>query len=290
MTTPPRGLGRGLGALIPQLDEEEIQRAQEVNVKEIQPNPFQPRKEFNQESLNELANSIKEHGIIQPLLVRKINSGYQLIAGERRWRAAQSIGLKTVPVVVREMHDQQMMEIALVENLQRSDLNPIEEAEAYQGLMETFHLTQEEVAQKVGKSRPAVANILRLLQLPEEIRKLVISGTISMGHARALLSLNDRNQQREACKTIIEKELSVRETEELIRNLLKPSVPRETEKKKKEDSIKKNPHWLAIEDELKQVFGTKININASGSKGKIEIEFYSSEELERVLEILLGKN
>lgn len=291
MTPQPRGLGRGLGALIPQMEDEELSKALEVSIEEIQPNPYQPRKEFNQEKINELANSIKEHGIIQPLLVRKTNSGFQLIAGERRWRAAQMIELKTVPVVVRDMQDEQMMEIALVENLQRSDLNPIEEAEAYQRLMETFQLTQEDVAQKVGKSRPAVANTLRLLQLPEDIRKLLMADAITMGHARALLALSDRNKQRETCQSIIQNELSVRETEELIRRILQPTVSRETSKASSlsQDS-KKNPHLMSIEDELKQLFGTKININSSGKRGKIEIEYYSSEELERVLEILLGKN
>lgn len=287
-TKPPRGLGRGLGALIPQLDEEEMAKAHEVPVQEIRPNPYQPRKEFDTESLNELANSIREHGIIQPLLVRYDEQGYQLIAGERRWRASQIVGLTNVPVVVREFTDQQMMEVALVENLQRENLNPMEEAEAYQRLMEAFNLTQEEVAQKVGKSRPAIANTLRLLQLPSDIQKLVSSNTLTMGHARSILSLSNPDHQRKACLEIIQKGMSVRETEEYIRNLNQTDVSRETKKKneKKNPSLKRDPHWAAIEERLVQHFGTKACIHNSGPGGKIEIQFYSGEELERILETI----
>lgn len=287
-TKPPRGLGRGLGALIPQLDEDEIARAHEISVQEIRPNPYQPRKEFDNESLNELANSIKEHGIIQPLLVRKDEEGYQLIAGERRWRASQMVGLETVPVVIRDFTDQQMMEVALVENLQRENLNPMEEAEAYQRLMEVFDLTQEEVAQKVGKSRPAVANTLRLLQLPEDIQRLVSSNTLSMGHARSILALNNLDLQRKVCLEVIQKGMSVRETEEYVRSLNQNDVSRETKRKnEKESNVKRDPHWRAIEERLVQHFGTKTSIHTQGKGGKIEIQFYSSEELERILELLL---
>lgn len=285
---PPRGLGRGLGALIPQLDEDEIAKALEVPVSSIRPNPYQPRKEFDSESLNELANSIREHGIIQPLLVRRDEQGYQLIAGERRWRASQIVGLKQVPVVVRDFTDQQMMEVALVENLQRENLNPMEEAEAYQRLMEAFDLTQEEVAKKVGKSRPAIANTLRLLQLPEDIQRLVSSNTLSMGHARSILALNDANLQRKICLEVIQKGLSVRETEEYVRSLNQNDVSRETKKKneKKTNNTKRDPHWGAVEERLVQHFGTKASIHNSGSGGKIEIQFYSGEELERILELI----
>ena len=291
MTKPPRGLGRGLGALIPQLDEEEISKAQEIPVQSIRPNPFQPRKEFDSNALNELAESIKEHGIIQPLLVRDTDEGYQLIAGERRWRAAQIVGLRQVPVVIREFTDQQMMEVALVENIQRENLNPMEEAQAYQRLMDEFELTQEVVAQKVGKSRPAVANTLRLLQLPQDIQKLVSGNAITMGHARTLLSLNNAELQRRTCQEIIQKGLSVRETEELIRKLLHGDVSRETRKKpfKKSTTQKQDPHWKAVEERLVQHFGTKAGISNTGNGGKIEIQFYSEEELERILEIIFNE-
>jgi ParB family chromosome partitioning protein len=287
MTKPPRGLGRGLGALIPQLDEEEISRAQEIPIQSIKTNPFQPRKEFDSNALNELAESIREHGIIQPLLVRDTEQGYQLIAGERRWRAAQIVGLKNVPVVIRDYSDQQMMEVALVENIQRENLNPMEEAQAYQRLIDEFSLTQEIVAQKVGKSRPAVANTLRLLQLPQDIQRLVLGNAITMGHARTLLSLNNSDLQRKACQEVIQKGLSVRETEEYIRRILHSDVSRETEKNQKQVMRKKiDPHWKAVEERLVQHFGTKALITRSNNGGKIEIQFFSDEEFERILEII----
>lgn len=280
MTKPPRGLGKGLGALIPQLEEDELKKTQELPISKIKVNPYQPRKEFDEASLQELADSIREHGIIQPLLVRSYKDHYQLIAGERRWRAAQIVGLKFVPVVIRDYNDQQMMEIALVENLQREDLNPLEEAEAYNKLIQEFGLTQEEVAQKVGKSRPAVANTLRLLQLPEEIKQLVAKNVISMGHARTILSLTDQELQHKVCKEIIEKNLSVRETEELVYSLQQKNVTRETKKAKPKY---KDPQWTYLENRLVQHFGTKAMIqpmNKKGKGGKITIEFYSQEELE----------
>jgi len=288
MTKPPRGLGKGLGALIPQLEEDELKKTQELPISQIKVNPYQPRKEFDEASLQELADSIREHGIIQPLLVRSYKDHYQLIAGERRWRAAQIVGLKFVPVVIRDYNDQQMMEIALVENLQREDLNPLEEAEAYNKLIQEFGLTQEEVAQKVGKSRPAVANTLRLLQLPEEIKQLVAKNVISMGHARTILSLTDQELQHKVCKEIIEKNLSVRETEELIYSLQQKNVTRETKKAKPKY---KDPQWTYLENRLVQHFGTKAMIqpmNKKGKGGKITIEFYSQEELDRILELIFS--
>lgn len=288
MTKPPRGLGKGLGALIPQLEEDELKKTQELPISQIKVNPYQPRKEFDEASLQELADSIREHGIIQPLLVRSYKDHYQLIAGERRWRAAQIVGLKFVPVVIRDYNDQQMMEIALVENLQREDLNPLEEAEAYNKLIQEFGLTQEEVAQKVGKSRPAVANTLRLLQLPEEIKQLVAKNVISMGHARTILSLTDQELQHKVCKEIIEKNLSVRETEELVYSLQQKNVTRET-KKAKPKYI--DPQWTYLENRLVQHFGTKAMIqpmNKKGKGGKITIEFYSQEELDRILELIFS--
>ncbi len=287
-----RALGKGLGALIPQMEEEEIKNTQEVPVAEIEANPFQPRRTFEPESLKELSESIKIHGVIQPLLVRKVNNGYQLIAGERRLRASKLAGLITVPVVVKELDDKAVMEIALVENLQREDLSPIEEAEAYKRLIEEFNLTQEEVARTVGKSRSAITNTLRLLNLPQEVQQLVTGGEISMGHARALLSLDSAETQKEICKKLIKEKLSVRETEELIR-LVNANVSRETLEETKEETAQSklrniDPNLLAIEDDIKRLFGTKVKIKGSGERGKIEIEFYSQEELERITEILLS--
>ncbi len=287
-----RALGKGLGALIPQLQEEEIKNTQEVPVAEIEINPFQPRRTFEPESLKELSESIKIHGVIQPLLVRRINEGYQLIAGERRLRASKLAGLWTVPVVVKDLDDKAVMEIALVENLQREDLNPIEEAEAYQRLIEEFNLTQEEVAKTVGKSRSAITNTLRLLNLPQEIQQLVTDGEISMGHARALLALDSEEKQKEICEKLIKEKLSVRETEEIIR-LMNSDVSRETSEESKGEVVQSksrniDPNLLAIEDDIKRLFGTKVRIKGSGERGKIEIEFYSQEELERITEILLN--
>jgi ParB family chromosome partitioning protein len=285
-----RGLGKGLGALIPELAEENqsLDAQLEVNINEIQTNPYQPRKEFTDEKLSELAESIKIHGIIQPLLVREIAPDkYQLIAGERRLRAAKLVGLTEVPVVIREMTDQAMMEVALVENLQREDLNPIEEADAYQRLMNEFQLTQDEIAKKVGKSRPAIANMLRLLNLPTEIQTDLAQGTLTMGHARALLSLKTSDEQKRIWTQIQVQELSVRETEEFIRQLnTPPIVSRETKKVVPRPSAGKDPNMVEIEDELQQVFGTKVVIKPAGSGGKIEIDYYSDDDFERICEKL----
>jgi ParB-like partition proteins len=284
-----RGLGKGLGALIPELAEENqnLDAQLEININDIQTNPYQPRKEFTDEKLNELAESIKIHGIIQPLLVREIDGKYQLIAGERRLRAAKLVGLTEVPVVIREMSDQAMMEVALVENLQREDLNPIEEADAYQRLINEFQLTQDEIAKKVGKSRPAIANTLRLLNLPMDIQTELAKGTLTMGHARALLSLKTLDEQKQISSQIQTQELSVRETEELIRQLNTPqTVSRETKKSATKSSAGKDPNVVEIEDELQQIFGTKVLIKSLGAGGKIEIDYYSDEDFERICEIL----
>ncbi|HHW12198.1 MAG TPA: ParB/RepB/Spo0J family partition protein [Firmicutes bacterium] len=287
-----RALGKGLGALIPQLEEEDLQNTQEIPVESIEPNPYQPRRHFDPESLQELAASIKEHGVLQPLLVRRKGDGYQLIAGERRLRAARQVGLTTVPVVVKELDDRTIMEIALVENLQREDLNPMEEAEAYQRLMAEFNLTQEEVAKAVGKSRSAIANTLRLLNLPEPIQRMVAEGQLTMGHARALLSLEQPEQQLYISEKILQEKLSVRETEELVRQIHLSGVSRETltgeENKKPKVRQKIDPNLQAIIDDMTRIFGTKVNIKSSGDRGKIEIEYYSPEEFERITEILLS--
>lgn len=289
-----RGLGKGLGALLPELDDDNLSAQTAIKIHLIIPNPYQPRKEFSDEKLAELSESIKIHGIIQPLLVRERDAQYQLIAGERRLRAAKLAGLHEVPVVVKDLTDQSMMEIALVENLQRENLNPIEEAEAYHRLMNEFQLTQDELAKKVGKSRSAIANILRLLNLPIELQKDLSSGILTMGHARALLGLTSIEVQKEIWNQIQQQQLSVRETEELIRKLNDPSnfkpesvVSRET-KKITPSVFERDPNVLEAEDELQQALGTKVNIKMTGAGGRIEIEYYSSEEFERIYEKIIG--
>lgn len=280
-----RGLGKGLGALLPELEEENLNAQTTINIDLIVPNPYQPRKEFSDEKLSELSESIKIHGIIQPLLVRETNGHYQLIAGERRLRAAKLAGLTEVPVIIKELTDQSMMEIALVENLQRENLNPIEEAEAYRRLMNEFHFTQDDIAKKVGKSRPAIANTLRLLNLPQEVQQDLLGGTLTMGHARTLLSLHSPEEQKNIWKQVQQQNLSVRETEELVRKLNDPpSVPRETKKPKPSPPIEKDANIIEMEDELQHTLGTKVTIKPNGTGGKIEIEYYSTEEFERICE------
>jgi ParB family chromosome partitioning protein len=228
----------------------------------------------------ELADSIKEHGIIQPLIVRKSIKGYELVAGERRLRAAKEAGLEKVPAVVKTYSDQQLMEIALIENLQRENLNPIEEAEAYEKLIEHHSYTQEVLAQKIGKSRPHVANMLRLLQLPEKVRRLVSTSALSMGHARALLPVENQTVQWKLANDVVKKGLSVRQLEELVKQL---NVSRETKRKK---SLKKEAALVQMEERLRTRFGTSVQIKTGGKRGKIEIEFYSKEDLQRILDIL----
>jgi len=275
-----RGLGKGLNALITSNLIEEGEQVKEVSVSEIRPNPYQPRKEFEQSAIDELAGSIKEHGIIQPLIVRKSIKGFELVAGERRLRAAKLAGLKQVPVVVKAYTDQQLMEIALIENLQRENLNPLEEAEAYEKLIAYHDYTQDQLAKKIGKSRPHVANMLRLLQLPEGIRKMVSAADLSMGHARALLTVTDEKAQLQIAKDVVEKELSVRQLEELVKQL---SVSRETKKKK---PAKNEPVLIAIEERLRSRFGTSVKIKKGSKRGKIEIDFYSQEDLQRIVDLL----
>jgi len=275
-----RGLGKGLNALITSNLIEEGEQVKEVSVSEIRPNPYQPRKEFEQSAIDELAGSIKEHGIIQPLIVRKSIKGFELVAGERRLRAAKLAGLKQVPVVVKAYTDQQLMEIALIENLQRENLNPLEEAEAYEKLIAHHDYTQDQLAKKIGKSRPHVANMLRLLQLPEGIRKMVSAADLSMGHARALLTVTDEKAQLQLAKDVVEKELSVRQLEELVKQL---SVSRETKKKK---PAKNEPVLIAIEERLRSRFGTSVKIKKGSKRGKIEIDFYSQEDLQRIVDLL----
>ena len=277
------GLGKGLDALF--LDNSTDGDGDKlVNINEIEPNRDQPRKHFDEEALKELADSIAMHGVIQPLLVRPLSDGgYQLIAGERRWRASRMAGLSQVPVVVREMTDEEAMELALIENLQREDLNPIEEAEGFKLLMDTYSFTQEQAAEKVGKSRPAVANALRLLSLPEAVLDMVKQGIISSGHARTLIPLTDEKLIIKLAEEISQKELSVRETERIVKTLLKPK--NEIVKKKS----KRDPYYDECEIAIREELGRKAKINVSrGNKGSIEIEFFSKEDLQSILEALAG--
>ena len=275
------GLGKGLDALfIDNSTEENGDKL--VNINDIEPKRDQPRKYFDDEALKELADSIAAHGVIQPLLVRPLSDGgYQLIAGERRWRASRMAGLSQVPVVVREMTDMEAMELALIENLQREDLNPIEEAEGYKLLMDTYSLTQEQAAEKVGKSRPAVANAMRLLVLPQEVLDMVKQGLISSGHARTLIPLSDETLIIKLAEEISQKELSVRETERIVKTLLKPKT--EIVKKKKKRDAYFDECEIAIREELGRM--AKINVS-KGNKGTLELEFFSKEDLQSILEAL----
>lgn len=280
-----RGLGRGLGALIPELEAVENEGRLEIAISEIRTNPFQPRREFDPVKLAELSASIREHGVLQPVLVRRVEGGYELVAGERRLRAAELAGLIKIPAVIGEFADVAMMEIALVENLQREDLNAMEEAEAYRRLLDEFALTQEEVAQKVGKSRSAIANSLRLLNLPAQVKQDLCVGRTTVGHARAILGLKSGEEQLDTWKEVISGGLSVRETEELVRRRAEKPVSRETSTKQP-PAKQADPNIKAVEDRIRQALGTKVRILHGGSSGRIEIEYYSPEELDRILEVI----
>lgn len=277
------GLGKGLDALFLDNSTDEGLKAVTLNINDIEPNREQPRKHFDEDALSELADSIETHGVIQPLLVRPLSDGgYQLIAGERRWRASRMAGLNEVPVVIREMSDSEAMELALVENLQREDLNPIEEAEGFRLLMENYNLTQDQAAQRVGKSRPAVANAVRLLALPEELLEKVKFGTLSPGHARTLLSLEDAQKMIKVAEEIIKRNLSVRDSEKLVKTLLNP---KETKKDKKKE--KRDPYFDECEIAIRDELGRKAQIHVSkGEKGTIEIEFFSKSDLQSIMEAL----
>ena len=284
MSTKQRGLGRGLGALIDDFSVPETQ--QEVTrlpLQKVEPNPNQPRRRFDKEELQSLADSIAEHGILQPLAVRAMEGGfYQIIAGERRWRAARLAGLKEVPVVVVEADDRTVMELALIENLQRQDLNPIEEAEGYRVLTEEYGLTQEQAAARVGKSRPAVANALRLLALPEDVRSLVEKGELSAGHARAVLSLPTPARQRAAAQKILTLRLSVRQAEAMCKRLA-------AEEKKPEPAKRPAVNYIAeCEKALTRRLDRKVRIVGGKRKGRFELEFYGEEDLQRLYEALLA--
>jgi len=286
-------LGKGLSALIPGADEtpadytisEETPTGQqviEIQVDDIEPNPHQPRTDFDPKAVSELAQSIREKGVIQPIAVRRFGSGYQLIAGERRFRAARQAELDTVPAIVMDVGtDQEMMELSLIENIQRENLNPIEEAKAYRMLIEECFLTQEEVAERVGKDRSTIANTLRLLALAPEVLDALQSGQISAGHARALLGLDNPDHQIAVCQQIIAQGLSVRRVEALVKALKEG-----TSQAAPKPAASKDPNLISLEEDLQRHFGTSVNINRRGKKGKIEIEFYSDDDLERVLDLL----
>lgn len=302
---PKRGLGRGLSNLIPTDDTTEdvttktskqtktgtvtkteiVKKVEQtLNINRIEPNKNQPRKEFNEDALQELADSIKQFGVIEPLVVVKRKGYYELIAGERRWRAARLAGLKEVPVVIKDYDDQQIVEIALIENIQREDLNPIEEAHAYERLIQEFNLTQDEVAERVSKSRTTVTNALRLLKLTEKVQQMLIDDMLSTGHVRALITITDPQLQYETAMYIFDKKLSVRETESYVKKLL-------NKKPKEKTSEKEDPElsflYKAIENRLKESLGTKTTIKAkTKDSGKIEIEYYSQEDLERITQLL----
>ena len=301
-----KGLGKGLGAIfgedVVKENKEETEKkakaeakaAEEMDEKGrilmlkldlVQPNKEQPRKTFDEEKINELAESIKNYGVLQPLLVQKNDSFYEIIAGERRWRAAKAAGLKEVPAVLKEYSKQEAMEISLIENVQRADLNPIEEALGYRQLIDEFGLTQEEIAVRVAKSRTAITNTMRLLKLDEQIQNMLVQGVITSGHARALLSLEDTQMQLKAAKEILDKKLSVRETERLVKRLQKEASGEKKEEKKKDETLALIDQDL--EDRMKSVMGTKVSIhNKDKNKGRIEIEYYSEAELERIVEMI----
>lgn len=276
-------LGRGLDALLPEIEPIETSPKEyfKCDIELIRPNRFQPRVRFPDGELEELSRSIREQGILQPLLVRKDESGYELAAGERRLRAAKMAGLQQVPVIIKDIKDPELLEMSLIENIQREGLNPMEEAEAYHRLTAEFNLTQEQVADRVGKSRSAVANFLRLRQLPEQIRTSMMDGELSSGHARALLGAETPARQIAVWRAVVSKGLSVRETETLVKRMkTSPKTP------KKAPSSSEDIYFLDLEDNLSRYFGTRVKIKRRGQKGKVELEFYSNEDLDRLIHLL----
>lgn len=290
-----KGLGKGIDAMISgdntktkQVVKEVVKEVDTIDINKIEPNNNQPRKNFNEDKIHELAESIKQHGLIEPLIVQKGKKGfYTIIAGERRWRAAREAGVKEIPVVVKDYSDQQVMEIALIENIQREDLNAIEEAEAYDRLIRDFNLKQDEVAERVSKSRVAITNSLRLLKLDERVREMIIEDKIKSGHARALLGVSDGDEQYKLAVMIFDNSMSVRETEKMVKKYLadkKKSVKKVREKDTQTELIYKD-----YEEKLKSVIGTKVNINNKGKgKGKIEIEYFSADEFDRIMTMMMA--
>jgi len=275
-------LGRGLGALIPEIDEENIAEGKyinEIEINKIFPNEDQPRKNFDDEKLAQLTASIKENGIIQPIIVKREGEFYKIIAGERRWRAAKLAGLKKVPVIEKKLSELEIMELSLIENLQRENLNPIEEALAYKQLIDKYKMTQDQIAEKLGKSRPSITNSMRLLNLDGRVQTYIAEGTMSEGHGKVLLGLTDKEQQYEVSKKIIDENLSIRQTEELIKSLIK------NRKKTPAKKVSKDIYIKDVEEKLKSVLGTKVYITKGKNKNKIEIEYYSEDDLQRILNV-----
>lgn len=279
------GLGKGLDALLPALSINEDDKVVEIPLSQLRPNPYQPRRNFNDETIQELASSIKEHGVIQPIIVRSVLKGYEIIAGERRYRASQVSGLATIPAVIKKFTDQQVMEIALIENVQREDLNAMEIAIAYQALIDQFSLTQELLSVKVGKSRSHIANFLRLLQLPEEVKQYVSRGTLSMGHAKAIVALKDKKLIKALADTAIKEQWSVRELEEEVKKLEEKADTKKAKQKPK----RKDPYIDQVEESLRELYRTTVKIKHNNNKGKIELLYYSNDDLNRLLELLQGK-
>lgn len=307
MSAKKTGLGRGLDALFPEkaVEKEPAKKVREkvepvkkavgkaessaeekktemfVKISKVEPNRRQPRRQFDEDALLELSESIKQYGILQPLLVSDKGDFYEIIAGERRWRAAKLAGIKEVPVIIKEFNDQQVVEISLIENIQREDLNPIEEAMAYKRLMEEFNLKQDEIAEKVSKSRTAVTNSMRLLKLDEKVQQMLIDEMISSGHARAILAIPDGELQSTVAMKVFDEKLSVRETEKLVKAVMEPPKQKKTEKNTAEDAI-----YESLEEKMKGIMGTRVFIHRKkNNKGKIEIEYYSKDELERIIEL-----
>lgn len=289
------GLGKGLDLLIPDIDAEELstktKKGEEkeagggpvlLKINDIEPNRNQPRKKFNEDALQELSESIKQFGVIQPLVVQKREDYYEIIAGERRWRASKLAGIKEVPVIIKDYSEQEIVEIALIENIQREDLNPIEEAQAYKRLIDEYNLKQDELAERISKSRTAITNSMRLLKLSDDVQQMLIEDMISSGHARALLSIEDKEQQYQLALRIMDEKLSVREIEKLVKQLNDP-------KQKKVKPVLENAFvYEDIERKIKEIVGTKVKVNhKQNGKGKIEIEYYSDSELERLLELFM---
>lgn len=312
MATKKSGLGRGLDALFPEKtvhskqEEKPVQKAvsadaekekeieietvgsgiKTVKISKVEPNREQPRKKFDEDALLELSESIKQYGVLQPLLVSDKKDYYELIAGERRWRAAKMAGLKEVPIIIKEFSDQETVEISLIENIQREDLNPVEEAQAYKRLIDEFHLKQDEIADRVAKSRTAVTNSLRLLKLDPRVQDMVVDEMITAGHARAILSIPDSDMQEMVASKVFDNQLSVRETEELVRKILKPSKKKEKVSNSAEDAI-----YESLEEKMKGITGTRVFIRRKkNNKGKIEIEYYSRDDLERIIDLFESIN
>lgn len=279
-------LGKGLGALIA-AETGENSGVMELRINDIEPNLDQPRKVFDDEKLLQLCESIKQHGVVQPIIVKKEKDTYRIVAGERRWRAARMAGLETIPAVIKDLTDRQLMEVALIENLQREDLNPIEEAEAYEKLIKEYNMTQEEISETIGKSRSAIANTVRLLSLSQKVKNYIIEGKLTSGHARTLVTIEDEDLQGKIADEIINKALNVRETEKLLKKY------NENKKKKpKRKDPEDNAEFIKIEEKLKAVFGTQVHLVSGNKKGKIVIEYYSPDDLERILELVdsINKN